>query len=176
MNSFMKSSIVISLLTMSLSLPANDLIDKRYVDNQDGTITDLITNLTWKRCSEGQSWTGNSCSGDAIKYRWDEAFDLFTDNPNWRLPTREELLSIRYCSKGEQTEVAYGNSMCVHGSKIPSINELYFPNTKEIIYWSSSTVANSGAFAYAVYFGTGLEGSNQRYRQGNVRLVRSVKF
>ena len=36
-----------------------------YVDNGNGTVTHTPTNLMWKRCAEGQTWTGSTCSGTA---------------------------------------------------------------------------------------------------------------
>lgn len=41
----------------------NSLIDGRYRDNRDGTVTDIKTKLQWMRCSVGQSWNGQSCAG-----------------------------------------------------------------------------------------------------------------
>jgi hypothetical protein len=42
----------------------------RFTDNGDGTVTDTATGLQWKRCSEGQSWDGATCSGTATNYYW----------------------------------------------------------------------------------------------------------
>ena len=45
----------------------------QYRINGDGTVTDTKTGLMWKRCSEGQS--GDSCSGEATKYKWEDVTD-----------------------------------------------------------------------------------------------------
>jgi len=37
----------------------------RFTDNGDGTVTDQATGLQWKRCSEGQDWSGGTCTGIA---------------------------------------------------------------------------------------------------------------
>ncbi len=34
----------------------------RFSDNGDGTATDTLTGLLWKRCSEGQTWDGATCA------------------------------------------------------------------------------------------------------------------
>ena len=70
-------------------------ISGRYLDNGDGTITDTKTQLTWKKCSEGQS--GDHCSGKAIEYTWDDAMAKFGKG-EWRLPTIQELHTLTYCN------------------------------------------------------------------------------
>lgn len=49
------------------------LISHRYVDHQDGTVTDVLTDLMWMRCYLGQTWNGSTCTGDASKITWSEA-------------------------------------------------------------------------------------------------------
>lgn len=44
----------------------------RFALNADGTATDGTTGLTWKRCSEGQTWDGSTCTGDATLRDWRE--------------------------------------------------------------------------------------------------------
>jgi hypothetical protein len=67
-------------------------------DNGNGTVTDLVNGLTWKRCSEGQEDDG-ACSAEAGEFEWSRAKrhceDLthagFSD---WRLPNLNELLVL----------------------------------------------------------------------------------
>lgn len=40
----------------------------RFTDNGNGTVTDTKTGIMWKRCAEGQIWTGSTCSGTAAGY------------------------------------------------------------------------------------------------------------
>jgi hypothetical protein len=54
-----KSSLLV-LGFLSL-LPA--MAGAAFTDNADGTVTDSTTGLTWKHCSEGQTWAGSSCTG-----------------------------------------------------------------------------------------------------------------
>lgn len=44
--------------------------DGTFVDNGDGTVTDTRHGLIWKRCAEGQTWDGSTCTGDAVTYNW----------------------------------------------------------------------------------------------------------
>lgn len=74
-----------------------------WVDNGDGTATNKNTKLTWKRCLEGQTWSGGLCQGQPQDYTWDEAKKLksnFAGKTDWRLPTIDELHTIVYCTDG----------------------------------------------------------------------------
>ena len=48
----------------------------RFTDNGDGTVTDKATGLQWKRCSEGQAWSGGTCTGEATNQVWPAALQL----------------------------------------------------------------------------------------------------
>lgn len=74
---------------------------------------------------------------------------------DWRLPSIKEL--------------AYLTDM---GSKNPSINTKYFPNTVSSWYWSSSTSANYPYHAWGVGFRHGYDSYNYKYIHGYVRAVR----
>ena len=111
----------------------------RFSENGDGTVTDKVTNLTWKRCSEGLE--GEVCDkGEALTFTWEEALQAaansrFAGQKEWRLPDIKELNSIieRQCT-------------------MPAINEIVFPATPTMAFWSSTTYAGNPAFAWNVYF------------------------
>ena len=42
----------------------------RFQDNGDGTVTDVDSKLMWMRCSSGQSWANDQCTGQATAYNW----------------------------------------------------------------------------------------------------------
>lgn len=77
-------------------------------DVDSGVWRDSSTKLSWMRCSIGQTWTGNSCDGEAIKLNWNDAMEypsLFNEDgyagkKDWRLPTISELSTLRRCSNG----------------------------------------------------------------------------
>jgi len=144
--------------------------DIRYTDHGDGSVTDRITGLMWKQCSEGQNTTVTPCdTGSTTVFSWSQAlqeverinnaggFAGFTD---WRLPNRNELSSL----------VEY---QCF----APAVNTNLFPNTANKYYWTSSPRASaSGAtfrnYAWRVHLGDGQSpqgGTSGFYR---VRLVR----
>ncbi|MDH5545056.1 MAG: DUF1566 domain-containing protein [Gammaproteobacteria bacterium] len=115
----------------------------RFNINSDGTVTDKKSGLVWKRCSEGQTVSANSCNGNLTKMSWQQALNSaksnndnsFANANNWRLPNIKELQSI----------VEYA-------CQKPAINSEIFPNVPNITdfkYWSSSTKA--GEFTNPIY-------------------------
>jgi serine/threonine protein kinase len=148
-----------------------------YIIHGNGTVTDTDTGLMWKQCSEGQN---TDCSGDAAKYKWDEAISSFNGNVqfanfnDWRMPTKDELRGLVYCSNGTLPEVAWDHN-CSNDNKAgnyqqPTINVTAFPNTPAWRYWSSSE--HNASDSWAVGFDSGVDYWSNRNDDGRVRLVR----
>jgi hypothetical protein len=124
---------------------------------QGDTVYDKSTDLTWTRCSYGQQWTeAGGCSGSVKLLDWDSAMGLHLQgDANWRLPQRDELLSI-----------------VAHNCKRPAINEMVFPGTPSIQYWTSKTSGPS--YAWVVFFRTGMSTWNfLKTTPFAVRMVRT---
>lgn len=103
---------ILSLALLGLSSTAHAISDAELM--KQGIWRDPKTGLMWDRCSVGQSWNGTTCTGTAIQFNWQDAKDYvakFTNEQakggytDWRLPTIEELSSIRYCSKGWERDI-----------------------------------------------------------------------
>ena len=97
-----------------------------FVDNADGTVTDESLGLIWMRCSLGQTWVDETCTGDASELTWQQALQAahgyeYAEQLGWRVPNMKELASLTERS-------------CVR----PAINELFFPNTSSDDYWTST--------------------------------------
>ena len=114
----------------------------RFTISADGTeVTDKKTGLTWLRCSLGQSWDGNNCSGEAKKFgSWVEALKAAKKiNNSYRLPNIKEYMSIveRKCYA-------------------PAINEEVFPNLKTAglftPYWTSTPDIQDNSSVYLMDF------------------------
>lgn len=116
------------LATSQICLPdfdANLKIDE-FADNSDGTATDVSLGLVWMRCSLGQTWVDETCTGDASELTWQQALQLahgyeYAEQVGWRVPNMKELASL--------TE---------RGCVRPAINEFFFPNTSSDGYWTST--------------------------------------
>ncbi|NEX17212.1 MAG: hypothetical protein C1943_11405 [Halochromatium sp.] len=73
----------------------------RFADNGNGTVTDKVTGLQWKRCAEGRSWDArsNACTGNLLPMPWPVALEHSTaveyaGHDDWRIPNYSELSSI----------------------------------------------------------------------------------
>ncbi|MBK7001890.1 MAG: DUF1566 domain-containing protein [Rhodoferax sp.] len=156
-------SLVTSLaqaVTCSTNMPPASNPDSAYTDNGDGTVTHTPTGLIWKRCVEGQTWSGGTCTGSASSYTWPQALTLastssFAGKSDWRLPDYKELSSL--------VEECRFN---------PAINDAIFPNTPGSYFWSGSPYAYSSGYAWVVDFGYGYADGSLRYYGYAVRLVR----
>ena len=79
---------------------------------------------------------------------------------NWRLPTRNELISLIYCSDDKYT--ALGDKLtgyiCTNGRLVisPTINATYFPNIpQDYLVWTSTPDTKSNSFVFIVNFNLG---------------------
>ncbi len=141
-----------------------------YIENGDGTVTDVKTHLMWMQCAQGQA--GPQCEGVVLQYTWDLAMRIpealnkrggFAGYTDWRMPTLQELQSL------------------VKKDSHPTICLDAFPNAPEALFWSSTQLQegiNEGekdenALVWNVYFGSGSLGTNAQYNSYAVRLVRS---
>ena len=135
---------------------------EQYKDNDDGTLTDERSNLTWMRCSLGQVWSGATCTGKPATYNWQSAQDAavklnqqggYAGRSDWRVPHIPELAMIveRQCSN-------------------PRTNIKLFPATPASYFWTSTPPADPGN-GYVLSFGD--EGARYKGRQEklHVRLV-----
>ena len=120
-----------------------------FIDNSDGTVTDINTGLMWQQATALGTYT------------WKQAL-AYCDNMNlaghtdWRLPTSKELHSIVDNSHYD-----------------PAIDTVFFPDTQASPYWSSGTYATSPGNAWDVDFYGGYVNNNHgKAFQGHVRSVR----
>jgi hypothetical protein len=119
---------------------------KIYTDNGDGTVTDPTTMLTWKRCAEGQTWTGSDCSGTATAYTWTAAVGLNGGGfagKSWRLPSKDELSGL------------------VDLNFSPTITATAFPNAPAVKFWTGTSDTDPEN-AWVVDFGTGTTSSTAK--------------
>ncbi len=165
------------------SRPDQRLLADRYKDNGDGTVTDVKTRLQWMRCSLGQKWQGGTCVGEVEKYDWQSAPDAakalnhqggYASYRDWRVPTKEELETLFYCSSGKPKTWNDTGISCKGDFKRPPIYQTAFPNTREEVYWSSSVHAHYPDIALGVAFldVVAVYGGSKANDLHHVRLVR----
>lgn len=152
----------LKLILFSLMLSMLSIIYAKgsYIENNDGTIKDNITNLIWQKCSMGQSYyiSINDCFSIATAPDWESALSYcegldLAGRTNWRLPNINELNSLKDMSK----------------SIGPAIDETYFPQTYKYDYWTST--AKGKDYVYVVSF---KDGSTQKARMSYTKRVRCV--
>ena len=129
MSSWRPVSLCVTVLVLCLaSLAPAVAADPRFVP-RGAEVLDTTTGLTWARCSIGQHWrAGAGCVGAAEKMTFAEA--QIQANLNWRLPTAEELTTLR---------TATGHTRA-NGAVHYMDEEAFPPSTEESSYWSSSGV------------------------------------
>lgn len=124
-------------------------------------VTDNVTGLVWKRCSEGLS--GSDCaSGSSLAMSWDLALDqcsalnssTYGGRMDWRLPSVSELQTLSNI-----------------GQYDPAIDAASFPATEDN-YWSSSDFISGTSDAWYIRFTDGYVGSSGKtVNNYNVRCV-----
>jgi len=107
----------------------------RFTDNLDGTITDNLTGLIWLKaggCITRRPWLGALAALDNLQ---DGVCGLSDGSVagSWRLPNRNELLSLLY-----------------NGSGLPSDHPFTKPEEPAQFYWSSTSYPNISDTAWTV--------------------------
>ena len=69
-------------------------LTKRFVDNGDGTVTDLETKLIWKQTDSFQDTSKWNNWFRAQEYIQSLNIDKFAGYSDWRMPTLEEAESL----------------------------------------------------------------------------------
>lgn len=123
----------------------------RYINNNDGTITDLDTGLMWSQApASSRNWN------DALLYAEGLALGGFSD---WRLPNVKELQSLQDIPRATAAAVTTN----------PCLNRLLFPSATATAYWTSTSVkSGTPTQAWLVDFGVTTTSTPARNQQGIV--------
>jgi len=139
------------------------VVQMSYAVNADNTITDNVTGLVWRRCSQGKN-DDATCTGTAGTYTWENALlqceNETADGGGWRLPNMRELMSI----------VDFGKATT------PKINTAYFPGTASDYYWTSNTDVSITASALKVLFSAGNVVYSDKTTDAYVRCIRGGPY
>jgi hypothetical protein len=147
--------------TFIILIMAMPLLAAPFLDNSDGTVTDITTGLVWQKCSKGQT-NDPTCSGIVTTATWQAALEycettLSLAGRTWRLPSVNELNSI----------VDTGKAVA------PFIDTVAFPATPATIaiYFSASTYVAGTTSAWSVDFTYGSVPTNNKAVDYYVRCV-----
>jgi hypothetical protein len=153
-----------------------------FAFDEAGTATDTRSGLMWMRCSVGQTWTDGSCAGEPKTFSWTHAMKApdgfrFAGRSDWRMPTREELHSLTYCSSGRRFafDSEGTGGACEGDYRRPTILEAVFPNTPAGRYWSSTQHPAYSHSAFGVAFFNGVMGAGNKSEYVALRLVRDAR-
>jgi hypothetical protein len=140
------------------------------IKTTDGGLHDMNNSYTWyepdntKNGGYAGKQNGGSCKGsDCDTNAYVKAVNAagYCGYKDWRMPTRQELVSI------------------VDFSGVnPAIDITYFPNTQSNWFWSSSPSAYSSGNAWLVYFSSGSSngsGLSSNYYKNDSKYVRLVR-
>ena len=94
-----------------------------FFDNKDGTVTDIVNDRLWSKCSIGQTYQSGLCMGEPTSFKtWQEALQAVERLPdNQRLPNIVEL-----------------SGLIEHSCYDPAISIASFPNTPSGVYWTNT--------------------------------------
>ena len=152
-------------------------LDRRHVDNGDGTITDLKTGLTWEKLS----WDG-SIHDRLNQFAWQDAYAYkvaalntiaFAGHTDWRLPNVNELQTILYYGTSFPAVAPAFNTGCVAGCTVLTCScgwNAGFGGSE--LYWTSTTYQPAPFYVWTVGAYDGSVGYSARNEVRHVRAVR----
>ena len=162
----------------------------RFVDNGDGTITDLNTFLIWEKKVAGDSVVNLANLHDAdnayiwsdelgfmLSTAWDWLDDVnaeggtgFAGHDDWRIANVKELLSIiDYEQASPAVGVVWDSGTC---AACTIVTDPSCSCTANADYWSSTTRVANPAQAWAVGFQNGDIAQRSKSSSNHVRAVR----
>jgi hypothetical protein len=143
----------VQLVREGRELPA-----RRWVAG-DGEVRDRSTGLVWRRCAEGQAWTGSNCDGlpstfltvvDAVEHAKAQAL---SSGKAWRLPNVKELSSLA------DTDQRY-----------PAVDRDTFPGFQSGVFHTGTHWSGNQVYSWRVSFDEGVVGVD--FWGGKLLLVR----
>jgi hypothetical protein len=151
------------LSSNSFAIPIESA-DKRYLDNDDGTITDTRTGLMWMKMDSylhSGHWINWHEAHEYVRQLNDEGFAQYSD---WKLPTTQELKTLFEPEKVNSSQL--GSEMKIHTDPI-------FEKNGSGSLWSGDENGRYNAFG-VVFNTSSVFNSNKKSRSR--KATRAVRF
>lgn len=145
---------VFALCGLATTAQAGD----RYTVSADGQeVRDTTTQLTWRRCAEGQRFDGKACLGKPMRLSYAGAKKAAdAAGSGWRVPTLQELVGL-----------------VDKKAKKPKIDAQAFPKAPNLSFWASRQGSDDDLGAWLVSFANGKVTGNVGQTKFPLRLVKS---
>ncbi len=152
-------------LVRSVNPPPNPADNPRFILN-GLEATDTYTGLVWRRCAEGQTWNGVTCSGTALRPAKYFSFQAAlaqaasqsaSTGQAWRVPNIKELASIAN-----------------YAFKSPALDHAVFPNNLAPFYMSSTPPTREPTYNWLFDAGAGTIEALDPAESAALRLVRNA--
>jgi hypothetical protein len=142
------------IVLLSAAAVSSVWADSRYVI-RGGEVYDQQTKLTWSRCSVGQEWKNEHCSGAIKEFTFEDAQKQA--GGGWRVPTKDELASLIDADR----------------KKFPTTDVTAFPDMDASHPWYWSSTPNGTSIAWYVDFADGY--TSGYINDSNVFALRMVR-
>lgn len=146
-------------------------------DAANNVLVDNWSKLQWRRCAEGQSWTGTTCVGQPLSLNLYDALSRTAALPGWRLPGIKELESL-YRRDPDTSKV----QMDLAAFPMNGFSPGALPFWSMSVHWRTlfdSVLQKAGRIGYQASFEgvpTGIPSADvrkvSRFQPGYIRLVR----
>ena len=137
--------------------------DKRYVDNNDKTITDTKTGLMWMKMDAFQHMGHLLNWHESAKFVETLNKEKFAGYDDWRLPSRKELATLYEPDK-------------LNGSQVMNVHiDPIFAKDGIASLWSSEPNGQNNAFGVVLNTGDVFSASKLAKSKKSVRAVRFAK-
>jgi hypothetical protein len=151
-------------------------LDRLYVDNGDGTMTDVRTGLMWEKLSDDGSihdQENNYTSAEASAYKIAGlnaiAFAGYTD---WRLPNVNEVQSMLHYGVTYPAIAPAFQTGCVPGCTVLTCSCAWKIGYTHGIFWTSTTLQQAPFYVWTVGVYDGHISYTARTERRHVRAVR----
>ena len=139
-------------------------LNKRFIDNGDGTVTDLETKLMWKQTDSFQDTSKWVNWFKAFEYIRSLELEKFAGYTDWRMPTLEEAESLH----DESHSIKDMDRMEIF------ISESFSPGGG-FTSWTSTEMPHSTAAIFYYRYGHANSNHKEDITKDSVRAVRDIE-